>query len=106
MSQLKRPKSNLTKIGELIPIVKKDLGLDQQLKINALREVWPLVTSFDIAKNSQPGYFDKESNLVIRVKNGVLATELSMQKTAILERLREATRNTDIKFRDIRFINR
>lgn len=106
MPQLKRPKSNLTKIGELIPIVKQSLGLDRQLKINALREIWPLVTSFDIAKNSQPAYFDKENNLVIRVKNGALATDLSMQKMPILERLRQATRNTDIAFKDIRFINR
>lgn len=102
----KRPKSNLTKIGDLIQIVKQNLGLDKQLKINALNEIWPLVTSFEIAKSSQPGYFDKENNLVISVKSSTLATELSMQKTSILSRLKEAIKNTDITFKDIRFINR
>lgn len=102
----KRPKGTLTKIAEIIPIVKQNLGLDKQLKINALKELWPLITSFEIAENSFPSYFDKENNLVIAVKSSPLATELLMQKTYILKRLKEATKNTDITFRDLRFINR
>ena len=103
--KLKRPKSNLTKISELISAVKENLGLEKQLKINALREIWPLVTSFETAKSSQPAYFDKENNLVIFVSNSTLSTELSMQKVPILGRLREAVKNTDISFKDIRFVN-
>ena len=102
----KRPKSNLTKISELISVVKENLGLDNQLKISALNEIWPLLTSFEIAKYSQVAYFDKENNLVISVNNGSLATELSMQKISLLAKLKEATKNTDIKFKDIRFVNR
>ena len=102
----KRPKSNLTKIADVIPLVKENLGLDKQLKISAISEIWPLVTSLEIAENSQPAYFDKENNLVIRVKNGALAMELSMQKASILSKLKEAIKNTDITFRDVRFINR
>lgn len=104
--KLKRPKSNLVKIAEYLPIVKENLGLEKQLKINALREIWPLVTSFQIAEESQPVYFDKENNLVISVKNSTLATELSMQKITILKCLKEAIKNTDISFKDIRFVNR
>ena len=102
----KRSKSNLIKISAVIPIVKENLGLEKNLKIMALKEIWPLVTSFDIAKHSQPAYFDKGNNLVIAVKSGTLAVELSMQKTSILARLKEATKNTDITFKDIRFVNR
>ena len=102
----KRPKSNLTKISEVISAVKENLGLEKSLKIMALKEIWPLVTSFDIAKKSQPAYFDKENNLVISIQNATLATELSMQKTSIFERLKEATKNTGIRFKDIRFITR
>lgn len=102
----KRPKSNLTKISEVISLVKENLGLDNQLKISALNEIWPLLTSFEIAKYSQVAYFDKENNLVISVNNGSLATELSMQKISLLAKLKEATKNTDIKFKDIRFVNR
>lgn len=102
----KRPKSNLTKITEVIPAVKESLGLQKNLNIIALKEVWPLVTSFEASNHSQPAYFDKENNLVIAVNNGALAVELSMQKPFILKRLREATKNTDITFKDIRFIHR
>ncbi|OGI18289.1 MAG: hypothetical protein A3B68_04435 [Candidatus Melainabacteria bacterium RIFCSPHIGHO2_02_FULL_34_12] len=98
-----RTKSNLTKLGELIPKVKESLGLGNSLKITALCEIWPLVTSFAIGKSSQPAYFDRDNNLVIAVKNSTLATELSMQKTRILAKLKEATKNTDITFKDIRF---
>ena len=102
----KTRKGNLTKIGEIIPAVKENLGLEKSLKITALKELWPLITNFEIAKHSQPAYFDNEGNLVIAAKNGALATELSMQKIDILKRLKEATKNTDIDFKDVRFINR
>ena len=102
----KRSKSNLVKIGEVIPVVKEALGLEKSLKIMALKEIWPLVTSFEIAKHSQPAYFDKGNNVVISVKSGALAMELSMQKTSILAKLKEATKNTNITFKDLRFINR
>ena len=102
----KRPKSNLLKIGEVIPIVKESLGIEKSLKLIALKELWPLVTSFEIAKKSEPGYFDKENNLVIYVKSSALASELSMQKTSIFARLKEATKDTDIRFKDVRFITK
>ena len=102
----KSRKGNLTKIGDILPAVKENLGLEKSLKITALRELWTLVTGFETAKYSQPAYFDNEGNIVIAVKSGALATELSMQKISILERLKEATKNTDITFKDIRFINR
>ena len=106
MNHTKRPKSNLTKVSEVIPLIKESLGLDKQIKISALKEIWPLVTSFEIAKLSQPGYFDKENNLVISVKSSTLATELTMQKISILARLKEITKNTDITFKDVRFVIR
>lgn len=102
----KRQKGNLIKINEVIPAVKESLKLEKNLNIIALKEVWPLVTSFEASNHSQPAYFDKENNLVIAVNNGALAVELSMQKPFILKRLREATKNTDITFKDIRFIHR
>ena len=108
MKELNRKtrKGNLTKIGEIIPMVRENLGLEKSLKITALKELWPLVTNFEIAKYSQPAYFDNEENLVIGVKSSTLATELSMQKISILARLKEATKNTDITFKDLRFINK
>ncbi len=72
----------------------------------ALREIWPLVTNFEFAKYSQPAYFDKDGNLVISVKSGALSVELSMQKMNIISKLKNATKNTEIRFKDIRFINR
>lgn len=101
-----RPKSNLVKLGNLIPTVKQNLGLENNLKITALCEIWPLITSFEIAKSSKPAYFDKENNLVISTRSPSLTSELSMQKLTIIKKLKEATRNTDIKFNDIRFVNR
>ena len=102
----KTRKGNLTKIGDLIPTVRENLGLEKSLKITALKELWPLITNFEIARYSQPAYFDNEGNIVIAVKSGALATELSMQKISILAKLKEATKNTDITFKDVRFINR
>ncbi len=102
----KRSKSDLIKVSEVINIVKDSLGLEKSFKIQALKELWPLVTSFDIAKHSQPAYFDRENNLVIAVTSGALAMELSMKKNNILECLKQATKNTDLSFKDIRFINK
>ncbi|GEM_PF-2562716 len=102
----RRPKSNLTKISEVIPAVKEKMGIKKLLKINAIKEIWPLITDFEIAENSQPAYFDNNNNLVIRVKSSVLVTELSMQKISIFQRLKDAIKNTDISFNDIRFVNR
>ena len=103
---IKRPKSSLTKLAEIIPLVKEKLGIEKSLRIQALSELWPLITSFEIAKHSIPEYFDKENNIVISVNNPTLTTELSMQKISILAKLKEATKNTDINFKDIRFINK
>ena len=103
---IKRPNSNLTKIADISPLVKEKLGIEKSLKIQALSELWPLITSFETAKHSTPEYFDKENNLVISVNNPTLTTELSMQKISILARLKEVTKNTDLKFKDIRFVNR
>ncbi len=104
--KLKRLSGNLTKISEIIPSVKENLGLEKSLKIQALSELWPLITSFEVAKNSTPEYFDKEDNLVISVNSPTLTTELSMQKISILSKLKKATKDTDIKFKDVRFINK
>lgn len=106
MKNGKRAKGNLTKASEIIPLVKENLALDKSLNIMALREIWPLVTNFEIAKYSQPAYFDKDGNLVISVKSGALSVELSMQKMNIINKLKNATKNTEIRFKDIRFINR
>ena len=103
---MKRRKSNLTKIADILPSVRENLGLDKKIKIIALKELWPLVTSFEAARYSEPVYFDKENNLVIMAKNGAVAIELSMQKISILKKLKEATKNTDINFKDIRFMNK
>ena len=97
-------KGNLTKASEIIPVVKENLSLEKSFRIIALQEIWPLVTSFEIAKYSTPSYFDKENNLVIATKSSTVATELSMQKITILKKLIEATKDTDIRFKDIRII--
>ena len=104
--QSKLRKGSLEKIGELLPKIKENLGLENSYKIQALKELWPLVTSFEIAKKSEPGYFDKDGNLVIAVKSSTLSTELLMMKNNILKKLKEATKNTDLNFKDLRFINK
>lgn len=101
-----RPDGNLTKLGFVIPEVKENLGIENNLRIRALCDLWALVVGFEIAKHSTPAYFDKENNLVINVRSSTLTTELSMQKSTILTKLKAATSNTDIRFEDIRFKNK
>ena len=96
--------SPLTKASEIIPTVKENLGIEKNLQIKALEEIWPLITSFEAAKYSRPSHFDRENNLVIITKSSSLAAELSMQKSSILEKLKEAIKNTDITLKDIRLI--
>ena len=52
----KNRKGVLTKIGDLIPVVRENLGLEKSFKITALKELWPLITNFEIAKYSQQVY--------------------------------------------------
>lgn len=104
LDETKKP--SLTKASEIIPAVKESLGIEQSLQIKALEEIWPLITSFEVAKYSKPSHFDRENNLVISIKSSALAAELSMQKITILEKLKEAVKNTDIRFQNIRFINK
>jgi predicted nucleic acid-binding Zn ribbon protein len=100
---VKRSKSDLQKVSNLLSIVKNNLGVDDTIKIMELREIWTKTVDLLIAKSSQPAYFDRGEILVINVFNSSLATELSMQKSSILAKLKEATKNTNISFRDIRF---
>ncbi len=102
----KKTQGKLTKASDILDSVKEILSLDKSLNIMAIKEIWPLVTTFETAKHSQPAYFDKDSNIVITVKSGTLGVELSMQKTSILQRLKEATKSTGIEFKDIRFVHK
>ena len=102
----KRPNSKLTKVSDIIPSVKENLDLDKSLNIMAIKEIWPLVTSFEVSKYSQPAYFDKDENIVIAVKSSTLGIELSMKKTSIVQKLKVATRSTEIKFKDIRSVHK
>jgi len=96
--------AGLTKVSDILPQVIENLGIDENIKLETLRSIWHKVTDEKIAKYSQPAYFDKDGNLVISVTNSPLATELSMQNTRILQKLKEATKELDINFKSIRFI--
>lgn len=99
-----RPSSNLTKMEKILDNVKVSLKLDDNKSLNQLREIWPLITSFKIAEKSSPAYFDRENNLVIRTKNSIVSTELSMDKNTLLEKLKTATKDSGISFNDLRFV--
>ena len=96
--------AGLTKVSDILPQVIENLGIDENIKLETLSSIWHKVTDEKIAKYSQPAYFDKDGNLVISVTNSPLATELSMQNTRILQKLKEATKELDINFKSIRFI--
>ena len=104
--KLKRIKSYLTKASDILPQVIENLGLENNLKVNAIKEIWPLVTSKTVAEKSFPAYFDRDMNLVVNVNNSVLTTELSMQKLKILQKIKEAIKTKNIVFKDIRFVTR
>ncbi|MBI1858919.1 MAG: DUF721 domain-containing protein [Candidatus Melainabacteria bacterium] len=93
-----------TKVSDILPQVIENLGIDENIKLETLRSMWHKITDEKVAKYSQPAYFDKDGNLVISVTNSPLATELSMQHTRILQKLKEATKDLDINFKNIRFI--
>ena len=98
-----RPKSNLTKLGNILEEVKQNLGLEEQVKLQMLREIWIEIVRGEISKNSYPGYFDREKNLIVIVKNSVLATELSMTKQELLLVLKDKANTKNIYFKDLRF---
>lgn len=97
-------KSGLTKASEILPLVIKNLGIEENVKLKMLKEVWSNINENKIAKNSTPGYIDKENNLVVYVSNAVLSTELSMQKITLLKKLKDNSKNIELEFKDIRFV--
>lgn len=104
MFKQNRENGNPIKVSELLLDIKESLGLNDKLKIEKLKELWPLVTSIEIAKKSSPQYFDKSNNLVIVTSSSTIGTELSMQKIYIVKRLKDYISNSDISFNDLRFV--
>ena len=96
---MKRKRSNEKAIGEILPSVYKNLGLEERMSYTLLTDEWIDIVGNVIAKHSRPtGVVNK--CLMVEVDSPVWMNELNtFSKDAILKKVKE--KNNRIK--NIRF---
>jgi len=88
-------------LGEVVPGVLRDLGLDRELEIQRLLDVWPELVDEKIASHTRATALER-GVLVVVVDSPIWMTELRFLKGLLLKRLAPRCRTGMV--RDIRFV--
>jgi Dna[CI] antecedent, DciA len=99
----RRKKTSFVDIGKVLDKIVGQLGLDMRLREVALFELWPTLVSPKLAEKSRPLFVDNERNLVVAVKDAVVAQELGFIRTELTEKLRLAGNGLGVKVKGLRF---
>ena len=88
-------------IGDVLPAVVAQLGLEQLVEQQRICEVWPQLVGPAIARHAQPTHFQR-GILTVSVDNSVWLNELSLShKGTILQKFRDHFKPSPV--RDIVF---
>jgi hypothetical protein len=79
--------ANIQKIGELVPIILKNFGLEQAITIESIRADWSDIVG-DLSAASSPDNI-KDGVMYIISKHPTISYEIIMMKTAIIARFNE-----------------
>jgi hypothetical protein len=99
----RRKKSSFVDIGKVLDKVVSQLGLDMRLREVAVFELWPMLVGPKLAEKSRPLFVDNERNLVVAVKDAVVAQELGFMRKELIDKLRLAGEGLGVKVRGLRF---
>lgn len=99
----RRKKSSFINIGQVLDKVVVRLGLDRRLQEVALFGLWPTLVGPKLAEKSRPLFIDNESNLVVAVKDAVIAQELGFLRKELSEKLQLAGSKIGVRVKGLRF---
>ena len=86
-------------MGDLLPGVLKELGLEGRLEEGRLREQWPRIVGEAIARKSRP-LTVRGVTLIIEVVNNVWMNEIQFHRSEIIRKIHEEI--PMLKIEDIR----
>lgn len=90
-------------MDELIAQMSKDKELSRAITRNNLYKFWAKAAGEKFSKNSKPYSMLKGSVMVVACKSSIVAQELMLRKTKILEKLKPYTDSLRIKVVDLKF---
>ncbi len=90
-------------IDDLLAQMSKDKELSRAITRNNLYKFWKIAAGEKFAKNSKPYSMLKGSVMVIACRSSIVAQELMLRKTQILDRLKPYTESLRIKVADLKF---
>ncbi len=99
----RRKKSAFIEIGQILDKVVGQLGLDRRLKEVVIFEQWSTLVGPKLAEKSRPLFVDNENNLVVAVKDAVVAQELSFLRKELSAQLKLAGDRVGVKLKGLRF---
>ena len=91
-----------TRVGDLLPVLLKSLGLEQRLKEREILSVWPTVVGDEIAARTEAVKIER-GVLNVYVTHSAWLQELHFVEREIIQKLNE--RVPSAKLRRIRFGN-
>lgn len=86
-------------VGDLLPGVLKELGLEEKLEEGRLRREWPRIVGEAIARRSMP-VRARGATLIVEVQNNVWMNEIQFHRREIVRKIRKEFPR--LKIEDIR----
>ena len=83
-------------IGDILPRVFKNLGLDEKVEEGKLLDAWAEIVGEAVAKRSRP-HGVKRGTLVVGVENNVWMQEIRFHQTEIIERIKRRFPKLNVK---------
>jgi hypothetical protein len=95
--------TNFQNIDEIIEGMMKNAAIKKAMTRANLYKFWKIAAGEKFAKNSKPYSMLKGSVMVIACRSSIVAQELMLRKTQILDRLKPYTESLRIKVADLKF---
>ncbi len=99
----RRSRASLTSVSSVLSKVIGRFGLEQRMKEHAFMSMWTEIVDQPFKELSRPLFIDSEGNLVVAVRDGAVAQELSFQRGRLLKRLSPFAKAVSLKLSGIRF---
>ncbi len=96
-------KAKFTNVGRVLDDVVRGLGLDRRMKEQALRQMWPTLVGEPFHDKTRVLFIDSEGNLVVSVRDGSTAQELTFAKRSVLTKIRPAVKALGLSIKGMRF---
>ncbi len=99
----RRSRAALTSLSSILSKVIGRFGLEHRMKEHAFMSMWTEIVDHPFKDLSRPLFLDSEGNLVVAVRDGAVAQELSFHRGVLLKKLAPFAHAVSLKLTGIRF---